>query len=147
MRGLETTARQLLAFLTGTDIPGPLGGKTGFRRLPAEDPFQGLQDVEDAVLLVAGNVEDFPAHPRGPHRQEIAVHHIINVGKIPGLSSVPMDLGPLSLEETMDKDRDHGGVTGLGILAGSKDIEIPQRNGLEPVERIKETAIMLPRCL
>jgi hypothetical protein len=77
------------------------------------------------------------------HGQQIGLHHIINIGEIPGLFPIAKNDRRTTIEECIDKPRDDRRVDRGWILFGTKNIEISERDRFKAVELKKELAVLL----
>ena len=91
----------------------------------------------------AGDINGHSTKGRYGHGKKIRLNHILNIGEISRLLSIPKDDRWATLKQCINELWDDRRVNGVWILLWTKNIEIPQGNGLETVELVKKSAILL----
>src|SRR5439155_18605004 len=94
-------------------------------------------DVENAAACFDGRLA----------RQHVRAYDVLDEREIPRLLAVTKNDRRTVGESERDELRDDRRVLRLGILTRAKHVEIPERNGLEPVTRVERTHVAFARKL
>src|SRR5947209_4963194 len=94
-------------------------------------------------LFATSNIHSKANGIRRARREQIGLHDVSDVGEIACLLSIAKDDRPVLLKERGQKAGYHRRVVRVGVLTRAEDIEIPQRDGLNAVNRRKHPAQQL----
>src|SRR5207245_2685714 len=119
----------------------------GARQAAVEEVADRVGDGDERVARAAGDVEDLARHPRRRHREQVSLHHVVDVGEVARLLAVAVHLERLARERLGEEARDHGRVLRLRVLPRPEDVEVAQAHRLEPVEAREGLAVVLRRQL
>ena len=113
--------------MSGTEMPGDLHDH-GCKFFQV-DPFAVRHIVRTLCIAL--------------HGPEVCLHDIFYITEIPGLSAVTINYRRHVVQYPGNEIRDHGGIRGVRVLAGTKDIEIPEGNGLQTIDPGKDPEVLL----
>src|SRR5262249_10517144 len=108
----------------------------------SQDAIQGSDEVEQARVLTAGNVEDLACYAIRGGGKQIRVDDVRHIGKIARLGSVAVDEWSAAVAHCQDEFRNDRGVLRGGIFPGAEHIEIAQADSLETV-KVRESATVM----
>ena len=77
--------------------------------------------------------------------QNVRLHAVVDKTEIPARFAVPVDIDLPSIQQCGKPFGDHRRISAIGVLPGSKHIEIPEADALEPVGAGKYIGIDLIR--
>ena len=100
----------------------------------APEAIQGRGEVEEACRAAGADVRD-----KGQER----AGHVAHMDEVAGLEAVAVDHMGAALPEVPGEAGDHTGVGGAGVLAGSVDVEEPERRRGEAVDGVEGAGVVL----
>lgn len=123
---------------------GGLDGADGFVLL-AEVLAQVGDELVEGGAFAEGGVVDliYGGGVGGGHGQHIHLDDVVDVGEVAGILAVAVDVGGLVLHELLHEQGNYGGISSVGVLAASEDIEIAQADVFELVGAGEDVGIEL----
>ena len=87
---------------------------------------QNVQNGQNGHLLSTSDIEYLARHAGCGGREQIGLHYIVYIGKIPCLLSITEDNGTASLKKSGQKTGNHGCILRSGVLTRAENIKVAQ---------------------
>ena len=113
----------------------------------ANQPPHRLEERVERDAGAGGHVDDAAAGTGGLTGAQHAVDDVGDVREVAALLAIAVDRWRPVLEERHGEQRNDAGVGRRRILPRTEDVEVPDRDGLEPVERREHLQVLLPHHL
>src|SRR5580704_13922729 len=120
-------------------VAGPDGAVLGLERRPRD-----VADVRDELVerraIPASEVHELARElARRRRREEVRVDDVVDVAEVARLLAVAEHDGPLLADRGGDELGHDGRVLALRVLPGAEDVEVAERQRLDPVEAREDT--------
>src|SRR5678815_6149343 len=100
-----------------------------------ESDGDDFEQLIEGGAFANGDVKDFVrcGQVYCASSEEVCLHHIFDEAEVAAGFAVAVDVDRLFLEECVDPFGDDGGVSTIGILTWSEDVEVAEADGRERV--------------
>lgn len=126
--------RQRMTHVPGPEVP--MDG-LGFRGLGlmADDLLADKLEklVERGPLSEGYIIDEVPGVFRGMGRQQVRLHHVVDVAEIAGRLAVSVDMDGIALRQCGEPLGDHRRVRAVRVLTLAEHVEVAQADGLEAI--------------
>lgn len=133
-RACAGDVRQRMADVSGPEVP--MDG-LGFRGLGlmADDLLADKLEklVERGPLAEGYIIYEVPGVFRGMGRQQVRLHHVVDVAEIAGRLAVSVDMDGIALRQCGEPLGDHRRVRAVRVLTLAEHVEVAQADGLEAI--------------
>src|SRR5579871_2633981 len=97
--------------------------------------------------MAGGNIEGTPYNLvcRSGTGGQVGSHSIVYIGEIATLFAIPEDRGWFTAQHMSDEPGQHARVGRVRVLAGTKNVEVTQADGFQPINAIKRLHVEFAR--